>query len=407
MSDSASGKAKILLVDDALVIRGVLNGLLKNHYEIVGDAGNGRDAVRLAEELQPDLVLMDVTMPIMDGIEATRQITARCPGVEVVILSAMTSKSSIEAGLAAGARDYLAKPPDPREILLVLDRLVKQRRAKRNQVEGGEGPPGRGIWSFVGAQGGDGRTTLMLALANELQTLGRRAVVLDADALFGDVGFYLDIDEGAPGYRDLLDPAEGLDETKLEQCLKQHPSGLRVLSNAPLGQPVFGASPERLIQAAHLLARRYEYVLVDLPAGIPDALLPLLDDSRYVFPVARGLPERLKNFRNLIATLKLCGFEPPRLCPLLTQTNQEASEKFVEGFQLDVQAYFPTDREAVAEATRQAQPVTRVAPRSGYTQRVRQFVGEVLRIPPASPDEASTSGKKKPGLLARLRLRSP
>lgn len=401
---SEENKPRILLVDDALVIRGILNGILKNHYEVVGDAGNGRDAIQLVEELQPDLVLMDVTMPVMDGIEATRQITQRFPGVEVVILSAMTSQSSIEAGLAAGARDYLSKPPDPREILLVLDRLVKQRAGRCNEVSDTEGLPGRGIWSFLGAQGGDGRTTLLLALANELLVMGRKVVVLDADPLFGDVGFYLDIGEGSPGYPDFLDSQESLNETKLLQCVKKHPSGVEVLCNAPLGTPVFAAQAERFIQAAHLLARHYEYVMVDLPPGIPDALLPLLDDSRYIFPVARGLPERLKNFRNLIATLKVCGFQPPRLCPLLTQTDREASEKFVQGFELEVREYFPTDREAVAEATRQAQPVSRVAPRSTYTQRLRDFVAQVLQIP-AATTEASPE-KKKVGLLERLRLRS-
>jgi CheY-like chemotaxis protein len=400
MSDGS--KPRILLVDDALIIRGILNGLLKNDYDIVGDAGNGRDAIALVEELRPDIVLMDVTMPVMDGIEATRQITERCPGVEVVILSALTSESSIQAGLAAGARDYLAKPPNPKEILMVLDRLVQQRADRKNQVQTEGGLPGRGIWSFLGAVGGDGRTTFMLALANELLTMGRKVVVLDGDALFGDVGFYLDIGGGEkPGYAEFLDPEESLDETKLKQCLKQHPSGLQVLANAPLGRPVFGAEPERFIAAAHLLARHYEYVLVDLPSGIPDALLPLLDDSRYIFPISRGLPERLKNFRNLITTLKACGFEPPRLCPLLTQTDRGTSEKFVQGFQLEVREYFPTDREAVAEATRVSQPVSRVAPRSAYTQRLRNFVGEVLKIPAAT----EATEKPKLSLMERLRLR--
>lgn len=393
-------KPRILLVDDALVIRSILSGILKADFDIVGDAGNGRDAVELAGELRPDIIVMDVTMPVMDGIEATRQIRERYPEIEVVILSAVTSESSIQAGLAAGARDYLAKPPNAPEIMEVLQRLAAQQAARKNQVDPGGGLPGKGIWSFVGAVGGDGRTTLLVSLANELLTMGRKVVVVDADTLFGDVGFYLDVAAEAPTYGELLDPNENLDEKKIEQTIKKHPSGLHLLANSPLGAPLFAAEPASLIHMVHLLVRSYEYVLVDLPIGMPDALLPLLDDSRYIFPVARGLPERIKNFRNLIATLKLCGYEPPRLCPLLTQTDEEAAGKFVKSFQLEVREYFPTDREAVAEATKAAQPVTRVAPRSPYTQKIRNFVGEVLQIPAAKrPPEGP-----KPGLLQRLGL---
>ena len=395
-----SDRPRLLLVDDALVIRALLTDLLKKTYDVVGDAGNGRDAVRLADELKPDLIVMDVTMPEMDGIEATRQIHDRHPEIDIVILSAVTSDASIKAGLEAGARDYLAKPPKPPEIMEVLARLVKQRASRANQGDDAGGLPGRGIWSFVSAVGGDGRTTLLLSLANELLSLGRRVVVVDADLVFGDVGFYLDIPAEGPGLKGVIDPAEQINDENVLPAIHKHPSGLEVLAQPPLAEPVFDAQPTKIIELVHFLNRSFEYVLVDFPVGVPDALLPLLDDSRYVFPVSRGLPERLKNFRNLIRVLSLCGFAPPRMCPVLTQTDEGASQKFVEGFQLGVQAYFPQDREAVAEATKAAQPVTRVAPRSGYTQRVRDFVGEVLKIPKA--DEGG--GAAKPGLLARLGL---
>lgn len=397
MSDEP--KSRVLLVDDALVIRGILTGILKNDFDIVGDAGNGREALELVEQLKPDLVVMDVTMPEMDGIEATRQITERFPGVEVVILSAVTSESSIKAGLAAGARDYLAKPPKPPEILEILHRLARQQRERRQTVSDGGGLPGRGIWTFCSALGADGRTTFLLSLANELLTMGRKVVVVDADLLFGDVGFYLDIESSDWSYSKLLDPEETLDETNLKSALVQHAAGFSVLANPPLAEPIFEAPAGRLVKLMHLLVRDFEYVLVDMPAGIPDGLLPLLDDSRYIFPVSRGLPEKLKNFRNMIKTLKLCGFEPPRLCPVLTQTDEEAAGKFVKGFGLEVRGYFPSDREAVAEATKAAQPVTRVAPRSAYTQRVREFVTSVLEIPPAAADAPA----KKPSLMERLR----
>lgn len=381
-------KPRLALVDDALVIRSILTNLLKTDYDIVGDAGNGRDAIDLAEKLKPEIILMDVTMPIMDGIEATRQITSRFPDIDIVILSAVSSDTSVKAGLAAGARDYLFKPPQPEEIKTVLTRLVRQRAERKNQG-GATGLPGKGIWTFCSALGGDGRTTLAISFANELLTLGRRVVVVDADLTFGDVGFYLGVTSTPPTFAELLDPRENLTEKSIEDGMKKHPSGLHFLGKPALGKPSFDTPPERIIELVHKLMRQVDYVLVDLPTGVPDKLLPLLDDSRFIFPISRGLPEKLQNLKVLVDVLGICGFAPPRVQPLLTRTDQEAVGKVVASLKIPVQEYFPTDEKAVEEATRAAQPVTRIAPRSPYTQKIRDFLGKLLGVTIEEKKEAA------------------
>jgi two-component system chemotaxis response regulator CheY len=390
---------RILIADDSLVVRKLLRDLLSTDYEVVGEAANGREAVTLAEELLPDLVIMDVTMPELNGIQATRQILARLPGADVVILSAKTDHESVRDGLEAGARDYLGKPPKPGEIQAVVQRVLDQRAARRKERthQTSEDLPGRGIWSFVGDVGAAGRTTFMLSLANELQTLGGSVVVVEGDLAFGDVGFFLDLAPAGGTVADAMDPFEDITNPFMEKCVRVHESGLHVLAMPALAEPVVDRPPERLVELLTFLRRTYDYVLVDLPAGLPERYLAVLDESHYILPVGRGLPERLKNFRNLVRVLEFCGYDEQILCPVLCLTLEENVSKVVERFQLEVHAFLPRDKSAVEKAARSGMPVSRVAPRSPYTQKVRNFLGRLLDLPGASEPR-----RRNTGFLARL-----
>ncbi|HUU09807.1 MAG TPA: response regulator transcription factor [Phycisphaerae bacterium] len=102
---------KILLVDDHQIIREGLRSLIEKErgMKVVGEAANGREAVRLARELAPDVVVMDVSMPDLNGIEATRQIASRVPAARVVALSMHSDRRFVAEMLRAGALGYLLK----------------------------------------------------------------------------------------------------------------------------------------------------------------------------------------------------------------------------------------------------------------------------------------------------------
>ncbi len=116
-------KLRILLADDHSVMRSGLRALLErqSNLEVVGEADNGRDAVSLSSSLSPDVVVMDVAMPLLNGIEATKSILKQAPSTSVVMLSMHSDESYVMRSLNAGARGYLLKDSAAAELLSALD----------------------------------------------------------------------------------------------------------------------------------------------------------------------------------------------------------------------------------------------------------------------------------------------
>ena len=116
---------KILISDDALFMRVTLkNILVANGYEVAGEAANGKEAVDKYADTRPDLVLMDITMPIMDGITATRTIKEAHPEANVVMCTAMGQKNMVIEALQAGAKDFIVKPFQPDRVLQSIKKLI-------------------------------------------------------------------------------------------------------------------------------------------------------------------------------------------------------------------------------------------------------------------------------------------
>jgi len=109
---------RVLVVDDHTIVRDGLVQLLRADpdLEVVGSAGDGAAAVALCAELQPDVVLMDLSMPGMDGVEATRHLIEQVPAVQVVVLTSFVDRDRVVDALAAGAIGYLLKDTEPAEL---------------------------------------------------------------------------------------------------------------------------------------------------------------------------------------------------------------------------------------------------------------------------------------------------
>ncbi len=120
---------RILVADDHEVVRGGLRTLLESQpgWEVCGEAGTGREALQKAKQLKPDVIVLDITMPDLDGLQATRQILRAAPKAEVLILSMHESEQVVREVLDAGARGYVMKSDAARDLVAAVDALGRHK----------------------------------------------------------------------------------------------------------------------------------------------------------------------------------------------------------------------------------------------------------------------------------------
>ena len=117
---------KILIVDDAAFMRMMIKDILtKNDYDVVGEAENGLKAIEKYKELAPDLVLMDITMPELDGIQAVKQIKEYDPDAKVIMCSAMGQQAMVIESIQAGAKDFIVKPFQAERVIEAIQKVLK------------------------------------------------------------------------------------------------------------------------------------------------------------------------------------------------------------------------------------------------------------------------------------------
>ena len=115
----------ILICDDAAFMRMMIKDILtKNGYNVVGEAENGVKAIEMYTETKPDLVLMDITMPEVDGIQALKNIKAADPNAKVIMCSAMGQQAMVIESIQAGAKDFIVKPFQPDRVLEAVKKVV-------------------------------------------------------------------------------------------------------------------------------------------------------------------------------------------------------------------------------------------------------------------------------------------
>src|SRR5512134_1815100 len=173
-------KIRVMIVDDVSETRENVRKLLQfeSDVDVVGVARTGKEAIQLSQDLNPDVILMDINMPDMDGISATEAIRAKQPAVQVIILSVQGDQNYMRRAMLAGARDFLTKPPMGDELISAIRRagqMAQMERSKNVQVQpiptlGSIGPaatfgmPKGKIVLIYSPKGGAGSTTLAVNL---------------------------------------------------------------------------------------------------------------------------------------------------------------------------------------------------------------------------------------------------
>ena len=230
----AQEKIKVLIVDDIADTRENLKRLLQfdQIIEVIGAARSGREAIELSHQLKPDVVIMDINMPDMDGITATEAIRRKVPYTQVVILSVQSDASYMRRAMLAGARDFLTKPPMIDDLTAAIRRAGAMAADERSKAPifpmgpaggapnamGGPGaiPQYGKVIVVYSPKGGTGKTTLATNLALALHSEETRTLLIDTNVQFGDVAVFLN-EQVKNNILDLTPRVDELDGSSLKK----------------------------------------------------------------------------------------------------------------------------------------------------------------------------------------------
>ena len=292
----------------------------------MGAAASGREAIEHGVKLVPDVILMDINMPDMDGITATERLAAEVPSAAVVMMSVQGEADYLRRSMLAGAREFLVKPFSSDELTSSIRQVYTREREKLARIalqpatpgitpaskpvpgqtrESDE--PGRVVAVF-GPKGGVGRTTLAVNLAVAAATeLGQRTCLVDASFQFGDVGVLLNLNPKNKSIADLLPELESGDFESLDTFLVNHSAGIRVLLAPPSPEMSELITPHGVKRMLETLRMSHDLVVVDCMASFNDTTLAILDLADTVLTMLSLEITSIKNIRLFLEVAEPAG----------------------------------------------------------------------------------------------------
>ncbi|MDH7479023.1 MAG: response regulator [Syntrophomonadaceae bacterium] len=399
-------RIRVLIVDDVDETRQSIKRLLQFEasIKIVGEASSGAEAIRQAEVLKPDVILMDINMPGTDGLTATEAISTSFPFMNIIIISVQGETEYIKRAMLAGAREYLVKPFTGEELVNTIRqvyRLEKIRHSSYQSIPATVQPvTNPQVVTVFSNKGGVGKTTISVNLAVALQQAYKaRVVLVDLDLQFGDVGVMLNLVPSRTMV-DLITEGGEITPGLIDEYLEDK-GELNVLS-APLkpeyAELVNGAQVEKFIKA---LSQLYEFIVIDTAATFNEVTLTALDLSNLIFLVGTQDLPTIKNLRLSLEVLEaLHHTGKTRLV-----VNRQSSEMGIKTDDLEralnfqVSCEIPNEVKTVISAINRGIPFVEAAPQARVSQAIRKLAAMVKEHQESMTYSAFPARR---GLLGRL-----
>jgi pilus assembly protein CpaE len=418
-------KIRVVIVDDVAETRENIRRLLQfeNDVEVVGVAGTGRDAIAVTKDVRPDVVLMDINMPDMDGIAATETIRRTVYFTQIVVLSVQGDPNYMRRAMLAGARDFLTKPPSVDELTSAIRRAGKmahEERAKAPvaaQVSGGVShgvtlnPVTTGkVIVVYSPKGGAGCTTVAVNLAMALHNEETPVILVDGNLQYGDVTVFLN-EQGKNTIMDLAPRADELDPEILEEVLITHKtSKVRILAAPTRPEYAESVTGEQFGKVLQYLKRLYSYIVVDTSSTLTDEVVAAIDAADLVILLTTQDIPAIKNARLFFDLANVLNLSPKRIVFAMNRFDKRIGitpEKVGESFKHEISAVLPMDERVVIPSINRGVPFI-LADKSKpiskailqLAEAVRHRLTELDQI-----DEQKQDGKVLVGATSRMSRR--
>jgi pilus assembly protein CpaE len=409
---------RVLIVDDIPETRDHLSKLLgfESDIEVVGAAASGADAIEQARRLTPDIVLMDINMPDMDGILATERLSAEVPGASVVMMSVQGEADYLRRSMLAGAREFLVKPFSSDELTASIRQVYVREKDKASRFAAAaptaaatalgqqvvmHGEPGQ-IVAVFSPKGGVGRTTVAVNLAVAAATeLGRKVVLVDGSFQFGDVGVLLNLNPKNKSIADLIPELEHGEPESLDTFVINHSAGVRVLLAPPTPEMAELITTGGIKQILEALRLTHDLVIVDCSSYFNDTTLAILDVADVILTMLTLEITSIKNMRLFLEVADQLGYEPGKVRLVLNRADSTLGIRVTDvehSIGRKVDHSIVSDGRSVVYALNRGVPFflsNREAQVSQDVLRLATSLAGEARQPVASADDARKTAKNK------------
>ncbi len=365
-------KIRVVIVDDIAETRENIRKLLQFEpdVEVVGVARTGREAIDISKDVKPDVLLMDINMPDMDGIAATEIIRKMVPFTQIIILSIQNDPNYMRRAMLAGARDFLTKPPTIDELNSAIRRagaMARDERSKAPQSGGVQttrvggtrpsGTPGVGgrVITFYSPKGGAGCTTLATNLAVCLNNEDTSVLIFDANLQFGDVSVFLN-EQGKNSILDLAPRADELDPDIINSVtLKHAQSGIRILAAPMKPEHADTISGEQLSKVIKFLREIYSYIIIDTASSLTNITAGAIDNSDLLILLTTQDIPSIKNSRLFLDEIDALGFDRRRIIFVMNKFDKRIGitpEKVSENLKQEITSIIPYEERVIVSVNR-------------------------------------------------------
>jgi pilus assembly protein CpaE len=340
---------RILLVDDIAETRESIKKLLafESDLKVIGSAGTGREGVAQAKELRPDIIIMDINMPDMDGLEAAGLITKAVPTAGVIMMSVQNDSDYMTKAMLAGARFFLSKPVNMDTLYSTIRNVYDQYEQIRIQmaaleaqqgqiadftqtaVQTQEGERAGHVLVVYSPQGGAGCTTIATNLASGLMREGVKVLLIDADLQFGDVGMFLNLNAQST-ISDIAGEVEELDIDFLDNIVVTHDSGLKSLlgpAKPALADEIRESYPEAVRDIVAKINTMFDFIIIDTSSTLDAVNIPLLDMATKVVLVVNPTLPSVKNVRLILDLFDQLTYPQEKVILTLNRASTERGRK--------------------------------------------------------------------------------